>query len=127
PPGGPAEKPVSRREAIDSEVAQARYHLGVVRIAPWLELRDVAYVRSLFSSGVQSSPSDFTATVGAGFHAYLRNTPKVTWSLGVLPEYVWWQRKTERRRLNGHYKLGVQGYFNRLTVEASGGREQQLQ
>ncbi|HEV7787201.1 MAG TPA: hypothetical protein VGQ28_17805, partial [Thermoanaerobaculia bacterium] len=127
PPGGPEEKPASRREAIETEVAQARYHLGVVRIAPWLVLRDVAYVRSLFASGVQSAPSDFTATVGAGFRAYLRNTPKVTWSLGVLPEYVWWQREAERRRVNGHYKLGVQGYFNRLTVEAKAGREQQLQ
>jgi hypothetical protein len=127
PPGGPEEKPASRREAIETAVAQARYHLGAVRIAPWAVLRDVAYVRSLFTSGVQSAPSDFTATAGAGFHAYLHNTPKVIWSLGVLPEYVWWRRQTERRRVNGHYKLGVQGYFNRLTVEATAGREQQLQ
>jgi hypothetical protein len=127
PPGGPEEKPESHKEAIEREVAQARYHLGVVRIAPWAVLRDMAYVRSLFASGVQRTPSDFTATVGAGFHAYLHNTPKVTWSLGVLPEYVWWRRETERRRVNGHYQLGVQGYFNRLTVEAKAGREQQLQ
>ncbi|MFY9821551.1 MAG: hypothetical protein WAM82_09215 [Thermoanaerobaculia bacterium] len=127
PPGGPEEKPASRRETTESEIAQTRYHLGAVRLAPWAVLRDIAYVRSLFSSGVQAPPNDFTATVGLGFHAYLHNTPKVIWSLGVLPEYVWWQKQAERRRVNGHYKLGLQAYFNRLTVEATAGREQQLQ
>jgi hypothetical protein len=127
PPGGPEEKPENRREALERDVAQARYHLGAVRIAPWAALRDVAYVRSLFTSSGQGAPSDLTATVGAGFHAYLHNTPKVIWTLGVLPEYVWWQREPARRRLNGQYQLGVQGYFNRLTIEARAGREQQLQ
>ena len=127
PPGGPQEKPESRRQAIEREVAQARYHLGAVRIAPWAVLRDVAYVRTLFATAGQGSPSDLTATVGAGFHAYLHNTPKVTWTLGVLPEYVWWHRQSERRRVNGNYQLGVQGYFNRLTIEATAGRQQQLQ
>jgi hypothetical protein len=127
PPGGPAEKPVDRKAALERDVSQARYHLGAVRIAPRAVLHDVAYVRSLFNSAGESVPADLTASVGLGFHAYLRNTPKVTWTLGVLPEYVWWQRQTRRRRVNGHYQLGVQAYFNRLTVEATAGREQQLQ
>ncbi|MEA2602890.1 MAG: hypothetical protein QOF89_3882 [Acidobacteriota bacterium] len=126
PPGGPEEKPATRKAALALEMSLARYRLGPVRIAPWAAVRNLAYVRTLFSSG-QTTPADFTATAGAGFHAYLHNGPKVTWSLGVLPEYVWWRRQTERRRLNGRYQLGLHGFFNRLTVEATLGRDQRLQ
>jgi hypothetical protein len=119
-------RPESRREQLERELAEARYRLGPFRVAPWATLRDIAYVRSLFATG-QPQPNDFTATAGAGFRAYLRNGPKVTWTASVLPEYVWWQRQTRRRQLNGRYSLGFYGYFNRLTVEARAGREQQQQ
>jgi hypothetical protein len=127
PPGGPAERPESRREQLARELSEARYRLGPVRIAPWATLRDIAYVRSLFVTGQPRQPNDLTATAGAGFRAYLRNGAKATWAAEVLPEYVWWQRQTERRELNGRYSLGFYGYFNRLTVEARAGREQQQQ
>jgi hypothetical protein len=126
PPGGPEEEPETRQERLARELKEARYRLGPVRIAPWATVRDIAYVRSLVSSG-QKTTDDLTATAGAGFRAYLRNGPKATWSLQVLPEYVWWQKQTERRQLNGRYLLGFYGYFNHLTVEASAGRQQQLQ
>lgn len=127
PPGGPQEKPESRRQELEHQVETARYRLGPVRLAPWATLRDVGYVRSLFANGQQAVPSDLTATVGAGFRAYLRNGSKATWTAQVLPEYVWWQKQTQRRDLNGRYLLGYSGYFNRLTVEAQAGREQRLQ
>lgn len=127
PPGGPQEKPESRREELERQIAAARYHLGPVRVAPWLALRDVAYVRGLFSSGQPLLPNDLTATAGAGFRAYLRNGPKATWLAQVLPEYVWWQKQTQRRQLNGRYLLGFSGYFNHLTLEAQAGRQQQQQ
>jgi hypothetical protein len=97
-----------------------------VRIAPWASLHDIAYVQSLLVTG-QRQPNDFTATAGAGFRAYLRDGPKATWTAQVLPEYVWWQRQSERRQLNGRYLLGFYGYFNRLTVEVKAGRQQQQQ
>jgi hypothetical protein len=124
PPGGPARPPESRKEELEREIEEARYRLGPVRVEPWLRLRDVAYVRSFFSSGVEI-PSDFTATVGAGLRGYLRTGRKVMWTAQVLPEYVWWADQQERRRLNGVYGLGVYGFFNRLTVEATAGREQE--
>ena len=126
PPGGPAEKPESRKEALEREVERARYHLGPVRVAPWASLHDIAFIRSLLSDG-QRPPSDVNATVGAGFRAYLRNGRKVTWTGQVLPEYVWWNQQSERRQLNGRYLLGFYGYFNRLTLEVRAGREQQQQ
>ncbi len=126
PPGGPPEEPESRREQIEKEVEEARFRLGVLRVAPWAALSNVAYVRNLFSSG-EVPPNDFTATAGLGFRAYLRNGPKATWRAQVLPEYVWWQKQTERRQLNGRYSLGFHGFFNRLTLEVQAGRQQQLQ
>jgi hypothetical protein len=126
PPGGPQERPESRRELLEREIAAARYRLGPVRVAPWAAVRDLAYVRSLFTTG-ERLPSDFTATVGAGFRAYLRNSSKATWTAQVLPEYVWWQKQSQRRQLNGRYLLGLSGYFNHLTVEVQAGRQQQQQ
>jgi len=125
PPGGPEEEAETRQERLARELKEARYRLGPVRVAPWATLRDIAYVRSVVNTA-QKTPDDFTATAGAGFRAYLRNGPKATWSLQVLPEYVWWQTQTERRQLNGRYLLGFYGYFNHLTVEARAGRQQQL-
>ena len=124
PPGGPPEEPESRQEQLEREMKEARHHLGPVRIAPWASLRDIAYVRNLFASGAVP-PNDLTATAGAGFRAYLRNGSKATWVAQVLPEYVWWRKQSERRRLNGRYQLGFNGYFNRLTVEVLAGRQQQ--
>jgi len=126
PPGGPQEKPESRRELLEREIAAARYRLGPVYVAPWATVRDLAYVRSLFTSG-ERLPNDLTATVGAGFRAYLRNGSKATWTAQVLPEYVWWQKQDQRRQLNGRYLLGFNGYFNHLTVEVQAGRQQQQQ
>jgi hypothetical protein len=126
PPGGPEEKPASRKQELDREVTTARYQLGAVRVAPWASLHDVGYVRSLLTSGRQI-PADITATVGAGVRAYLRNGTKVTWTAAILPEYVWWHKQTDRRQLDGQYELGFHGFFNRLTVEAMAGRRQQLQ
>ncbi|HSS52458.1 MAG TPA: hypothetical protein VLX28_26235 [Thermoanaerobaculia bacterium] len=103
----------------------ARYQLGPLRVAPWAALHDVAYVRSLLTSG-QQLPADITATAGAGLRAYLRNGAKVTWTAALLPEYVWWRKQADRRQLDGRYELGFHGFFNHLTVEATAGRRQQL-
>jgi hypothetical protein len=126
PPGGPEEKPRDRKANLEKEVEQARHHLGPIRIAPWFSIHDGAYVRSLFASGA-APPSDFTVTVGAGLRAYLRSGSKLTWTAQLLPEYLYWQKQSERRRLNGRYRLGAYGYFNRLSLELVAGRTQQQQ
>lgn len=126
PPGGPQEQPATRQEEMERQITEAQHHLGRIRIAPWASIHDAAYVQSLYSTeGQATTPDDFTATVGAGFRAYLRNGPKAVWRAQLLPEYVWWGQQPERRQLNGRYTLGFHGFFNRLTLEVQGGREQQ--
>jgi len=102
PPGGPVEKPELRRVQLERELKDARYH-------------------------GRRLPDDVTATGGAGFRAYLPNGADAFWSLHVLPEYVWWLRQTGRRQLNGRYLLDFSGFFNHLTIEVRGGREQRQQ
>lgn len=124
PPGGPEKDPETRREKLEREYEEARFRLGAVRVAPILSLRDMAYVRNFFAMG-NEPPDDFTATLGLGLRAFLRNGAKATWTVQALPEYVWWAQQGEKRRLDGNYLVGFNGYFNRLTVEAQAGRRQQ--
>jgi hypothetical protein len=126
-PGGPDGRPVDRKGELAKRVASARLRLGPVRVAPEIALKDVEYVRNLLGSAGGSTPSDVTATASGGFRAYLPTGPDATWSGYVLPEYVWWQKQSERRRLDGLYGVGLDGFWNRLTVQAKAGSEAQQQ
>jgi len=122
-PGGPEGRQEDVQERLEREVQAARYHLGPVRIAPLVGFRDVAYVRDLLAT--RDARSDVTATVGAGFRAYLRTGRKVTWIAQALPEYVWWQKRSEARRLNLSGGLETVFLFNRLTIDAAVSRLEQ--
>jgi hypothetical protein len=119
PPGGPADRPESRKQEIERVMKEARYHLGAIRIVPLFTVKDVAYERTISELG--DTPSDLTATVGAGLRGYLRTGPKLFWRAEAFPQYVWWREVASRRRLNGRYEAGVYGFFNHLTVEADAG------
>lgn len=122
PPGAPNSRPETIEDRLEREISEAPYHLGPVRITPILGFRDVAYVRDLFSEEGARQEPDVTATVGAGFRAYLRTGRKVTWIAQALPEYVWWNKRTDSRRLN--VSGGLEGVFllNRLTVDVAASR-----
>jgi len=121
PPGGLVEPPADRKGALDNAADDARWHLGPVRLAPWWELRDIQYVDNAFGeSGAKQG--DITASMGAGLRAYFHTGPKIYWAVRALPEYVWWQKTAERRRLGGRYGVGAFAFFNHLIVEATGER-----
>jgi len=122
PPGGPQARPESREKRLKQEIAEARYHLGPVRIAPQAGIRDVAYVRDLF--GGAAVDSDLTATAFAGARAFLSTGSKVTWIANVQPEYVWWSRRADARRLNTTYGIEEVGLFNRLFLGFAASREE---
>lgn len=117
-PGGPDSRPETTAERLEREIEDAPYRLGPVYIAPVVGLRDAAYVRNLFASG-EETPSDVTATVTAGLRAYLHTGRKVTWIAQALPEYVWWNKREEDRRLNFSWGLEGIALFNRLTVDTA--------
>ncbi|HEV3077235.1 MAG TPA: hypothetical protein VHB47_22625 [Thermoanaerobaculia bacterium] len=117
-PGGPEGRPADRKTELAKQVAAARVKLGPVRVAPEVSLKNVEYVKNLVGSAVSTTPSDVTATASGGFRAYLPTGSSVTWTGFALPEYVWWQKEPGRRQLGGLYAVGVDAFWNRLTVAA---------
>jgi hypothetical protein len=115
-PGGPEGRPADRKAQLEQEAASARLRIGPLRVAPELGLKDVEYVRNLLGTAFGSTPSDFTATVSAGVRAYLPAGSRVMWTGFVLPQYVWWQKDSGRRRLDGLYGAGCDGFWNHLTL-----------
>ena len=111
-PGGPADALESRREALEKAVDDARWKAGPLRLDPAFGLSDVAYV----DSDRSGDEADLTATATAGLRGYLPVGSRSTLVLFALPEYVWWQDRTEARRLNQRFGAGLFTYFNRLAV-----------
>lgn len=114
-PGGPRDRRLASKEALQREIEQSRFRLGRLYVDPWIGIRDAAYTRQYTSTG-EREPGDFTVTVGAGLTAYLHTGPKVIWTAKALPEYVWWADQADRRRVNGRYGLTVNAFFNRMTA-----------
>ncbi|HTQ78593.1 MAG TPA: hypothetical protein VMM92_01260 [Thermoanaerobaculia bacterium] len=123
-PGGPEGRPEDAKGRLAREVAEARYHLGLVHIAPEVGLKDVAYVKTLLATGSTAAPADLTATVDAGFKFYLPASSKVTWTAEALPEYVWWHKRTDSRRLNENFAVGFHAFWNKLTLEVAAARSE---
>jgi hypothetical protein len=122
-PGSLLERAPSKREQMEQAVENARWRLGPLRLSPWIAVRDAAYVSDVFSGisepvGGQEE-SDFTITMGAGLQGFVPLGAKSYFTLDALPQYVWWQEQDERRRLNGYYGVGLFGFFNRLTTQAT--------
>ncbi|MEM7482259.1 MAG: hypothetical protein AAF481_13870 [Acidobacteriota bacterium] len=126
PPGGPDFRVVDPQAILEEQMAEARWRLGPLRLVPWFGLSQLGYVDDVFagSTSEDESVSDFTAVVGAGLTGYLPTGPKVTWVFDVTPRYIWWQDLTERRQFAGRFGAGFFGYFNRLRLEATAGREE---
>ncbi len=126
PPGDLQDAATSRREGIESDVKNARWHLGAMRIQPELSLRNLAFVDDVFVGSGEADVSDVTASVAAGLHFYLPAGSKTTIAAYVLPSYVWWQDQKDRRRINESYGVGIFAYFNRLSLELTGSSDESL-
>ncbi len=118
-PGSLGERGLSLEGHIKQAVDEARWTLGPFRLDPWATVKDFAFIDNVFADTSGNEVSDLTATAGIGLRGYLRTGPKVIWAVHALPEYVYWQDQSERRRWNGRYGGGLFAYFNRLKIEAT--------
>lgn len=116
------------RQDLEDAVAAARWHLGGLRVDPWLALRNLSWTDNPNGQpdSANGTESDVNAVGGAGLRAYLPTGANVTWAAYALPEYVWWDKQSDRNRLNGRYGAGVFAFFNRLSFQASGTLAEQL-
>lgn len=130
-PGSLLQRGTSKKEQLEKAVENARWRAGPFRLAPWVSIRDAAYVSDVFAGTIEGeAPADdeepdFTITAGAGLQGYLPLGPKGYFTVDALPQYVYWQKQDERRRLNGYYGAGLFGFFNRLTLEATARRAEE--
>lgn len=121
--GGPS----VTRAGFETALAEAPWHLGPVRVDPWIGLRNVSWSANPLGASEEGSPkSDLLASGGAGVRAHLPTGHNLFWTVHALPEYSWWAREHDRNRLNGRYGAGLFGFFNRVTLEMSARRQEQL-
>lgn len=119
------------REGMEQALSEARWNLGAIRIDPWIGLRNVSWTENpsgrpdAASGAAANTEGDLSASGGAGLRAYLPTGHSVFWAAHVLPEYTWWRDQSERSRLNGRYGLGMFAFFNRLTLQLTGRRQEQ--
>lgn len=123
PPGGPGERPVDRQSEVESNLDNARFRLGPLRLAPWFGLSRLTYTDDVFATlgdGGEKT-SDLNAVLGAGLELLLPTGPKTVWTAEGGLEYSYWNDLEERRELRGRAGGAVYGFYNRLRLEAGGG------
>lgn len=111
------------QEDFETAMEEARWRLGRLYVDPWVGLRDLGWVDNVQGlSESRPTAADFTVTLGAGVRAYRPIGGEVIFAAHLLPEYVWWQDSTERRRLNGRYGAGFFGNLGRTGFEVTARR-----
>jgi hypothetical protein len=115
-PGGLAGEIPDRRAQLEKALKESRWHLGPIRVDPWIALRELSYVRD---DRGEARTSDVTATVGAGVRFVMPAGGKSTFAGHILPQYVWWRDRSEARTFNGRYGLGWFFFSHRLKVDAT--------
>ncbi len=123
PPGSFEETRESTEDLLERSMKEARWRLGRFFLHPWLGLRNLAYVDPVVDRD-GSEVSDITASIGAGIRAYAPVGRELTLAVHALPEYVWWQDLSERRRINGRYGAGLFGNLGRTGLEITATRKE---
>lgn len=127
PPGGAEPEREIDEQAVEEEMAEARWRFGPVRVAPVLGIENLSWTDDAFdergsAGGPGQEVSDLTATLVAGATAWLPTGSHVFWTARAIPSYVWWRDLDGRNQATGRYGAGVFGFFNRLTLRAAAER-----
>ncbi|HNX50071.1 MAG TPA: hypothetical protein PKL08_07910 [Thermoanaerobaculaceae bacterium] len=123
-PGSLGETEDPLRTQIDAAMEQARWHLGPIRLQPWIGIRNIGYIDNVYGTE-KDKVSDFTVSAGAGLRAYMPLGAKTVVFARALPEYVYWKKLENRRVWAGRYSAGFYVFFNRLTAEVWSDRTEQ--
>lgn len=120
--------PEATRNQFEDALERSRWRLGPVRLQPWIGVRDLQWSANPLGAGEgsESEEADLSVSVGAGLRAYLPTGHSLFWTAHALPELVWWADQEDRNRVNGRFGAGAFAFFNRVRLELSGRREEDL-
>jgi len=114
----PIQRTVPPKEQIESEM-QSRFRLGPVRLLPQLSLVGPTYDNNVLgASGIEPRVTDWTVTVSAGLGVLIPFSKKVFLKGTLFPQYIYYDRLTDRRQWGGSYGGTLYGFFNHLSFEA---------
>ena len=115
----PAARTLSATESVKAEVDASRYHLGPIRLLPFIAVSNAGYNNNLFNS-TEKKVGDYTATVAAGTRFVLPVGARLFVRGAAAPEYVWYLRHPEGRAWGRMLEGDVLAVFNRATIDAGG-------
>lgn len=120
PPGGTVvAEGRPEEEELRQQMEKARLRLGVLRLQPWIGVRDASIV-----TAAENEDTDLTLSVGAGLRGYVKMGRKWIGAAHILPEYIWWQKEEDRRSWGGRFGLGAFAFYNRLSLDISARRKE---
>lgn len=120
---------IPEEEELESALGAAPWKLGILRLQPWLGIRDARLVTdegfTTGSSGAEGDgSSDVTVSAGAGLRGYVKLGESGVLAMHALPEYTWWADDDARSQVNGRYGVGLFQHHNRFRLEISARREE---
>jgi len=124
-PGQTLYDPETRQERLDRAFEDALWHAGRVAIDPYIGLSDLGYFETR-SSETGEKESDWSVSVGAGLNFFVPVGGKSTLVAFATPEYVWFEKNEDARRLNQQFGVGLFTYFNRFALELRAHRVEDL-
>jgi hypothetical protein len=115
----PQGRTIPLKEEVETEMQNARFKLGPVRLLPQLILNGPTYdSNALGATGGDPKFDDWTASVSAGLGVLIPLSKKMYLRGTILPEYIWYDRLEDRRTFGGTYGGSLYGFFNRLSFQA---------
>lgn len=115
----PRERETALAEQVKSELEQARWRLGPIRLLPRLSIGDAGYTNNVAGSA-DDERGDYTATASAGVRWLVPVGRKVALRGDAVPSYTWYHRTTELRRYGWDASASLLGFFNRASVRVLG-------
>lgn len=107
------------REQVEAEGRDARYHLGPIRLSPYLSLKDAGWNNNVFGTETDRV-SDFMVTVAPGSKLQLPLGGKGFLRATGEADYFYWDKLTDRRGWGGLADGELLGLFNRVTASVGG-------
>jgi len=115
----PAGRITAPADAVRSDLEQNRYHLGPIRLFPFVEIANAGYNNNIFGTA-DHKVADETADVSAGTRLLIPLGTKLFLRGTAAPEYIWYEHHSEGRTFGGNYEAEFLALFNRLRFDAAG-------